>query len=216
MKPTSLAAIAVLSSAALIAACSHGPKSQTTSVAAVAPAAWQVDPALSQLSFVTVKAGQPGVGGISEVQSFSGFGGGMDTKGQVNFSVSLATVATGIDIRDERLRTMLFNVKATPSATFTAQVEPAPIRALAAGASSDVEVNGQLTLVGQAKPVAAKLRVTRLSANKLLVVTRAPIVIDAQQFGLKAGVEALRESVGLGFLASSAPVTFSLVLHDKG
>jgi polyisoprenoid-binding protein YceI len=210
MKYATITLAGVLS-AALIGACSHGPQAPSSSAAA-----WQVDPAQSQLNFVTVKAGQPGVGGVSEVQSFGGFTGGIDQKGQVNFSVNLASVATGIEIRDERLRTLLFNVKATPSATFSAQVEPAPIRELAAGASRDVEVNGQLSLAGQAKPVAAKLRVTRLSADKLLVVTSAPIVIDAQQFGLKAGVEALRESVGLGFLASSAPVTFSLVLHDKG
>jgi polyisoprenoid-binding protein YceI len=117
-----------------------------------------------------------------------------------------------VDIRDERLRTMLFNVKVTPQAHFEAQLDPALISALPANGARDVDLNGSLTLAGQTQPVAAKLRVARVGGG-LQVATRAPIVVDANQYGLKPGVEALREVMGLNFLASAAPVTFSLVLH---
>jgi polyisoprenoid-binding protein YceI len=94
-------------------------------------------------------------------------------------------------------------------------VDPAMVAAIGVNTSRDVDLNGTLTLAGQTKPVAAKLRVSRLERGSLQVATRAPIVVDANQFGMKAGVEALREAVGLNFLASAAPVTFTMVLHAQ-
>jgi polyisoprenoid-binding protein YceI len=206
MKPALF--VYALCACALVTACTNMPGSAPT-----AAAAYRVDNAQSAITFVTMKAGQPGTGGIGEVQRFSRFGGGMDAGGRISFDVDLASVDTGVEIRNERLRTMLFNVKVTPQANFVAQIDPALISALPANASRDVDVNGNLTLAGQTQPVAAKLRVARLG-SALQVATRAPIVIDANQFGLKPGVEAMREVMGLNFLASAAPVTFTLVLSQ--
>jgi polyisoprenoid-binding protein YceI len=197
--------------AATVTACSSTPE-VTQSVSA---SAWQVDSAKSTLNFVTTKAGQAGVGGVGEVQSFGQFAGGMSSGGDINFTVTLASVATGIDIRDERLRTMLFNVKDVPLAAFAARIDPAALRDLGPGGVKDIDVTGQLTLAGQSRPLAAKLRVARLGALQMSVATRAPIVVDAAQFGLKPGVEALREVMGLNFLATSAPVSLQLVLDQK-
>ena len=203
--------IYALCAAALAAACTH-MADPSANAPAPASAAYRIDNALSAIHFVTMKAGQAGAGGIGEVQRFSRFSGGMDGTGRVGFDVDLASVETGVDIRDERLRTMLFNVKATPLARFEAQFDPALIGSLPAHGARDIDLNGKLTLAGQTKPVLAKLRVSRVGAD-LQVATRAPIVVDANQFGLKPGVEAMREVMGLNFLASAAPVTFSLVLH---
>ena len=207
MKPSLFAC--ALGAAALAAACTNLPDAAAPSAAA----AYRIDTAQSAINFVTMKAGQPGVGGVGEVQRFSRFVGGMDASGRVNFDVDLASVETGVEIRDERLRTMLFNVKATPRATFAAQIDPALIRAVPTAGSRDVDLAGSLTLAGQTQPVAAKLRVSRLAGGALQVATRAPIVIDANQYGLKPGVEAMRDVMGLNFLASAAPVTFTLVLQ---
>jgi hypothetical protein len=106
-------------------------------------------------------------------------------------------------------------VQLMPQARFAAQLDPALARSLTQAASSDVDLKGTLTLAGQSKPVDAKLRLTRLAGGALQVSTRAPIVIDANQYGMRAGVEAMREVMGLNFLASSAPVSFSLVLNEQ-
>jgi polyisoprenoid-binding protein YceI len=197
--------------AATVAACNSTPELAKPEPAA----AWQIHNAKSTLNFVTTKAGQAGVGGVAEVQNFGQFAGGMSSGGDINFTVTLASVATGVDIRDERLRTMLFNVKDIPLAAFAARIDPAALRDLGAGGVKDIDVTGQLTLAGQSKPLAAKLRVARLGASQLSVATRAPTMVDATQFGLKAGVEALREVMGLNFLATSAPVSLQLVLSEK-
>ena len=183
--------------------------------AAIASKTWQIDAAQSSVNFVTLKAGQAGVGGVAEVQAFRRFSGALSADGQIKFTIDLASVDTGVDIRDERLRTMLFNVGATPQATFTAKLDAATLKGIDTSSSRDVDVEGALSLAGSQKPVAAKLRVVRLGNDAMMVTTRAPIVVNANDYGMRGGVEAMREVMGLNFLASAAPVTFALVLNEK-
>jgi polyisoprenoid-binding protein YceI len=185
------------------------------SLSHVAFAAWEVQPAMSSVQFVTTKAGQAGVGGISEVQKFTQFSGSLSDAGKLEFSVTLASVQTGFDIRDERLKTMLFKVVDTPQATFSAEVNPSLVGKLAVGESSDLEIEGKFTLGGQTKPMKAALRVTRLSATQLQVVTRESLVVNANDYGMKAGVEALRDVMGLNFLASVAPIQLYFLLKNN-
>jgi polyisoprenoid-binding protein YceI len=210
------APITLALTAALIG-CANAPSSDAAMAdnrSAVAGASWTVDTAQSSLSFVTVKAGQPGVAALAEVQSFKRFAGDLTPQGQIRFTVDLASVDTGIEIRDERLRTMLFNVKATPQATFSAQIEPAVLRELSATGVRDLDLAGQLVLAGQSQPVVAKVRVAQTKAGAISVATRAPIVVNASDYGLKAGVEALREVMGLNMISAAAPVSFTLVMRQ--
>jgi polyisoprenoid-binding protein YceI len=201
--------VSAVAAASLVAACSNLPGALSASNG------WAIDPAQSSLNFVTTKAGQAGVAGIGEVQSFKRFTGGMDASGQVKLMIDLVSIDTGVEIRDDRMRNMLWNVKATPQATFSAKLAADQMLMIAGAASTDVDVAGQLELAGQIKPVAAKLRVSRLGNDKIMVVTRAPILVNSNDFGLRAGVEAMRDVMGLNFLSASAPVTFALVLNAQ-
>jgi polyisoprenoid-binding protein YceI len=201
---------ATLAALTLATACS----SLETTPAAASASAYRVDATQSAMQFVTLKAGQAGAGGIAEVQRFTHFDGGVDAAGKVTLDIELASAETGISIRDERLRTLLFNVAVNPRARFAAQIDPAWLAALPVAGTQDVDVAGSLTLAGQTRPVAAQLRATRLASGRLQVSTRSPVVIDLAAFGLKPGVEALREVMGLNFLAASAPVSFALVLNE--
>jgi polyisoprenoid-binding protein YceI len=182
------------------------------SASLAASAGWVVQTPASSVQFVTTKAGLAGVGGSSEIQKFSQFAGSLSNTGRLDFNVTLASVQTGIEIRDERLKTMLFKITDTPQATFSADIKPSFIDALAVGQSSDLNVDGRFTLGGQTKPMTAALRVTRLSATQLQVVTREPLIVNANDHGMKTGVEALRDIVGLNFLASVAPISLHLIL----
>jgi polyisoprenoid-binding protein YceI len=190
-------------------ACTTGPTSNASAQN------WAINNNQSTLNFVTTKAGQQGVAGISETQSFKRYSGGIDQNGKILLNIDLASVDTGIEIRDERLRTMLWNVKATPQATFTAQLPLEALKSVGTSGVQNIELNGQLQMGGQTKPVVAIVRVSRLATDQLLVVTRSPILINANDYGLRPGVEALREVMGLNFLAGSAPVSFTLVLNAK-
>jgi polyisoprenoid-binding protein YceI len=177
-------------------------------------AAWRVDSTQSTLSFVTTKAGAPGVGGVEEVQAFKQVGGSVGDDGKLQFSVDLASVETNIPLRNDRLKDLLFKVADYPQAVFTGAVDVHRFDALRVGASADVELTGQLTIAGQSRPLNANLRVVKLASNALLVGTRTPMVVNLKDYGLQDGVEALRSVMNLNVLASSAPVSFSVVLRS--
>lgn len=184
--------------------------------AASAHAGWQVDNAQSSFHFVTTKAGKPGTAAIEEVQSFKRIAGRVADDGSLQFDVDLASVATNIDLRDQRIKDLLFNVAQHPKASFAATVDAHRLAALPAGGSADLELSGRLTIAGQTAPVQASLRVVKLADRSLLATTRAPIVVNLKDYGLQDGVEALRTVMQLDVLSASAPVSFSVVLRAGG
>lgn len=174
--------------------------------------AWRINPSASSLSFSTTKAGSAGVGGITEVMRFRSFKGGLDTQGRIHLDIELKSVDSGIALRDERLQTMLWNVSSQPAVHFSAQIQPEVWRTLQQGhASMTIALDGVLTMAGKSKSVQSQLTVA-LVGDKLLVSTRYPIIVNANDFDLQGGVEALRAIMGLNFIATSAPVTFQLEL----
>lgn len=53
---------------------------------------------------------------------------------------------------------------------------------------------------------------TKISDNKLMVSSFQPIIINANEFGLVAGVEKLRDIAGLSSISQAVPVSFVLTL----
>ena len=167
--------------------------------------AWQLNPTASSLTFTTTKAGVAGVGGVTETMRFTAMKGGLNPAGRIEFSVDLASVESGID--NERLRTMLWNSADFPRATFSANLNANDLAKIREGREPvAVSAEGQLTMVGQSRPLKVELQVTPVQARRL-VNTRQPIIVNAEEFGLKPGVEALRQIMGLNYLSSSAPVS---------
>jgi len=169
--------------------------------------AWTVDSGASHVSFATVKSGT-----IAESHVFKSVTGGVAADGKAKFEIDLASAATGIDIRDERLRTLLFEVGAYPKATVTAQLDPAAFKALAVGQSLAVTVPAKLDLHGIQGDVEAPLTVTRAGPDRVVVSTVKPIIVDGDDFGLEAGIEKLREVANLPAITHSTPVSLSITL----
>jgi polyisoprenoid-binding protein YceI len=176
---------------------------------------WKVDSKSSDFHFVTTKAGASGTTTITEVQHFKDIDGSVADDGKITFNVQTASVETLVPLRNDRLREILFKSAGFPVATFSGVVSLADIKKLKAGDMMDVDVPGTLELVGISKAITAKLRVVRLSGNRLLAATRESLVINANDYGLQSGVEALRTVMGLNVLSPGAPVDVSVVLTQK-
>lgn len=170
-----------------------------------AHAQWKLDNDASDLRFVTTKNTN-----FAEVQQFKKLSGEITPAGAVSFTIDLKSVETQIPIRNERLQNLLFDVDQYPTATWTGQVDMASLATLPPGAVSDVEVDGKLTIRGKTQDTKAALRVVRLSGERLQVTTRAPILVSANQFDLVAGIEKLRELMGLPNIVGTVPVNFAL------
>ncbi len=169
---------------------------------------WTLNSDASTLAIVSVKATH-----VAEVHRFTDVRGRVDDEGSLELSVELASVRTAIDIRDEAMREKLFETDAFPSADLTARVDLDRIDVLGLGESLVAPVEASLSLHGQRSALTVLLRITRLDVDRLMVVSEQPVIIDAREFGLAPGVEALRAIAGLPSISLAVPVTFVLVFE---
>ena len=167
-------------------------------------AAWTLDNDASQVSFVSVKAGDAG-----EVHRFTEISGMLDG-GDASVTVQLASVDTLIPLRDERMREMLFETDIFPTAKISAAIDMATIDALDPGQSADVTANLALELREQSVTLPAEMIVARLGDDRLMVSSRKPVIVNAASVDLVDGIEALREVANLPSISKAVPVSFVL------
>lgn len=178
-------------------------------LAGSAQAQWSLDNSASTLSFVTVKADH-----VGEVHTFDQLSGSIDDRGNVEIMVELASVNTLIDIRNERMQSMLFETNLFPRAMITGDVDLASFAEMSPGASITAQVEFELDIHGVSNSYNTELIVTRL-VNGLVASTSKPIIVTAASHGLVDGVEALREIAGLPSISRSVPVTFNVVFDES-
>ena len=178
-----------------------------TITALTANADWQLDPAASDLYFMSIKATH-----VGEVHSFETLSGTVDDKGRANLTIDLVSVATLIPIRDQRMRDLLFEVDRYPTATVTAQIETGTFVSMPLGSEVDIELEGNLQFKGQTNTLMTRVKVAKLNDQKVTVRTIAPVVLSADQLRVTEGLEKLREIAGLPTISFTIPVTFNLTL----
>ena len=123
--------------------------------------------------------------------------------------VALDSVETNIGIRNERMKTMLFEVGLYPDAVITAQLDAEAIAAMSDGGVTNVAL--QIDLHGQTVTKDAALNVA-VSDQGVSATTAQPILLTAAEFGLEGGVAALQEIAGLNAISRVIPVTVALQL----
>ena len=182
----------------------------TSCLAFPALGAWQLDSDQSQVSFVTTKKTD-----IAEVHHFEKLNGTISDNGKVKFVVNLASVNTAIPIRDERMQKFLFETTKFAKASFTTQVDLAFIKAMPAGQQKQLTIEGQLELHGKSQAVKTRVQLVKLTQERILVNALKPVIINAGQYDLAAGVAKLREIANLPSISNAVPLTFSLTFVDK-
>jgi hypothetical protein len=171
-----------------------------------AHASWYLDNESSRLSFISTKGGK-----LSEVHRFLTLHGQIEDNGAATLRVELDSASTGIPLRDERLRTLLFDTEHFPEALITAQIDLAPITTLAPGAQLELRLPLTVELHGRQQTDTTELLVTRLDEQRFQVVTLAPLVLQVEDFDLSDGLEALRKLAGVSTISWSVPVGAVLI-----
>ena len=171
-------------------------------------AQWTLNNDNSQLSFVSIKAGN-----IGEVHKFGQLTGELTSEGQLTVEVELASVDTLIPIRDDRMQQLLFETDTFPTATFTASIDMAAVNAVEVGSSKSLDISGDLKIRDRTTSISPKVMVTRIAEGAVLVNTLQPLLLNADAVGLTDGVEKLREIAGLPSISSAVPVTFVLTFN---
>ncbi|MCB5206339.1 YceI family protein [Methylovorus mays] len=175
-----------------------------------AHADWVLNPQASDLSFVSIKKNS-----IAEIHHFKELSGSISDAGAFSLSIKLASVDTGIAVRDERMRNMLFDTAMFPSASVSGKTPANDYSSLPAGTSRIESLKFTLDLHGKTVELNSKVRVTSLSNNKLLISTIQPVIVDAANYELVAGIEKLREAAQLPAISTAVPVTLNLVFDRQ-
>ncbi|MEE4154983.1 MAG: YceI family protein [Erythrobacter sp.] len=187
-----------------LAACAQAPDAPPP----LTEGTWSVDPAGSSLSYVTIKAGE-----IAEANSFTGLSGSVSPEGAARIEIDLSTVETKVDIRNERMRDLFFEVANHPTASITAQIDPAAFGALEVGESTVQPLAAVLDLKGVEAPLEADVRVTRTAENRVIATTIEPVILDAGALELTDKLAQLQEIAGLPSISPAVPVTFSIAFQ---
>jgi hypothetical protein len=162
----------------------------------------------SVLNIISTKKGN-----IAEIHSFSALTGSLSDSGAINVSVPLASINTGIGIRDQRMREFLFNIKLFPTATFTANIDLSAIEQLRLGELAELAVDGQISMNDLQAKALVNVVVVRQLDGSLIVATKQPFIINASDFGYIDGINKLKELAALPSISTAVPVTFSVVFN---
>lgn len=179
-------------------------------VALPARADWVLNSEESALSFVSTKAIN-----IAEVHRFGTLSGGVADDGQVSVTIDLGSVDTNIELRDDRMREMLFDTAQYPTAEVSARIDSESVAMLEPGESTNMTVEAMLSLHGTERPVTMDVKVARSGDHSLLVTTNRPVIVNAPEFALSDGVEALRAIAGLPSISLAVPVSFVLAFDQR-
>lgn len=169
---------------------------------------WRLTSA-SKVGYVSIKNNA-----IAEHNVFSGVTGSLSKKGQLKINIDLSTVETQVDIRNQRMRELFFEVTQYPQAVVTAELDVQELAQIDSGAPLEIVKPFTLSLHGVEATAEAHLRVVAVG-GRAWVSTARPILISAADFGLEGGVSALQKIAGLEAIAAVVPVSIDLKFVKK-
>ena len=180
----------------------------SVAISTPALATWTLDNNASRLNFISVKKGT-----VAENHQFTQLSGEINEQAQVNISVDLTSVNTNIAIRDQRMQKHVFETDKYSAATFIAQLEPSLFKTLKVGEVQMLNVNGKIAFHGQQQDVSIAVSVVKLTADKILVNTVKPFFMNADAYGVVAGINKLKALASLPSINTVVPVSFSVTFH---
>ncbi len=169
---------------------------------------WDLKSKTSHILYTTIKNQS-----IAESNSFNLFSGSVSENGHVEIDIALNSVQTNIDTRDERMKKFVFKTVDYPSAVVKTSLSMDTLATLEVGARQMIEAELAVSLAGQSSNYDAQFMVTRLGVNEVLVESATPIMVQAEDFNLGAGINKLQELAKLQSITPVVPVTFSLVFE---
>ena len=87
--------------------------------------------------------------------------------------------------------------------------------AIAKNSSGVMKLTGEINLHGKIHKVMVDVLVAKLSDNEIIVSSMKPVLLNAQKFGLDAGVNKLKELAKLPSISNAVPVSFVLSFIQK-
>jgi OmpA-OmpF porin, OOP family len=169
---------------------------------------WKLNPDKSRVSMKTVKNTT-----IAETHSFTAVDGEVNSAGLARVEIDLWSLDTNVDIRNVRMRFLLFETFNFPKATISAQIDKAALQTLAVDKPFNYLLKMELDLHGVKRRLTTTVTITRSSDDTVAVASTAPITITAADFNLTGGIAKLSEAAGGFKIKPSSDIEFSLIFE---
>jgi len=166
---------------------------------------WHLDNKQSRLSFISIKKTD-----VAEVHHFTQLSGALDHDAKVSLVVDLTSVDTNVKQRDQRMQKFLFETNLFPQARFDANINSKSLQNIALGESQIMKIKGEINLHGVKQTVTTDVLIARINEQKFIVSSMQPIIIQAVNFKLSAGIEKLQELAHLPSISKAVPLSFVL------
>lgn len=171
---------------------------------------WTLDPASSTLQFQSVKKGS-----VVETSTFATFSGVIAPDGNATITVLLDSVDTKVDLRNVRMRFLLFETFLHPEATVKLKVDPAEIATLATTRRKTFPVTFEVDLHGVKKELQTDVVATLITDDMVSVASTQPIVLMLEDFALIEGMQKLQDAANVT-ITPSGSVSFDFVFNRNG
>jgi len=164
---------------------------------------WSLDAESSTLNFLSVKKGN-----VMELSGFASLDGRIDEAGQVQLEIPLDSVDTGIDLRNVRMRFLLFEAFNYPQATVRATLTADMLHDLEALGTKTMTMPVTLDLHGVQQVIDTEMLVTLIGKDRVAISSVKPAILSIDAFGLTPGLEKLEETAGVDITPFTA-VTYN-------
>jgi OOP family OmpA-OmpF porin len=166
---------------------------------------WVLDPSKSHVYMQTEKLVQ-----VIERHQFNTVEGGVSKDGLATIKIGLGSINTGIDLRDVRLRFLLFETFKYPSAEITAQLDKTKLQGLTGRSPVRYPLTLNVNMHGIANQIETFVWITRTSETTVSVTTVDPIVVTVESFGFTRNLAKLSDAQGGIPIVPSAQISFDL------
>ncbi|WNO09198.1 YceI family protein [Teredinibacter sp. KSP-S5-2] len=179
-------------------------------VGSQASADWVLSDAGTSLHFISTKNQN-----IAEVHDIRDLKGELLSDGSFNITLDTRSVNTGIQIRDERMASLLFESGLYPFITISGKVDYFSADDMKAGVirTAPFDVDLTIDMHGISQTQKASMLVYKVDEKTLGVSLHKPIIIKAGDFQMDTGIERLRKIAGLDNINYSVPVTGHFVFN---
>ncbi|MGO9699801.1 MAG: OmpA family protein [Xanthobacteraceae bacterium] len=167
---------------------------------------WILNPALSHMYLQTEK-----LQGVIEKHEFTAVQGAVSKDGDATVKIDLNSIETHIDLRNVRMRFVLFETFKFPYAEITTRLDKSKLRELITRGTMNYPLTLNVNLHGITNQIQTNVLIRRINDTSVSVATTAPIVVTAESFGLTKNIGKLSDAMGGIRIVPDAQITFDLV-----
>jgi len=168
-------------------------------------AQWNLSNDDSSVNIISVKKSA-----VGEVHSFKKISGTIKDD-MATVIIDLSSVETNIPIRNERMKTLLFDVAHFSTASISSEIKKDELTRMKVGDIRRSRIDLEVNLHGVTKRMEVGVQIIKLNDNRILVASTSPFILNAGDFNLADGVNALRKVAKLPSISTAVPVSFSLL-----